>query len=46
MNQEGKRLVIQVVRFGLPLTVFTVTASRNFGYRPETTLKYEEDQSS
>ena len=48
MNQDANRLIIQVVRFGLPLTVlvFYVTASRNFGYTPEATficLRYAGD---
>jgi hypothetical protein len=40
MDQDPNRLIIQIVRYGLPLTVlvFYLTASRSFEYAPESTF--------
>ncbi|MGB2957870.1 MAG: hypothetical protein WBD30_03190 [Bacteroidota bacterium] len=42
MNQDANKLVLQIVRYGLPLTVliFYVTASRSIAYAPESTYVY------
>jgi len=39
MSQDANRLVLQIVRYGLPLTVlvFYMTASRSIAYAPEST---------
>ena len=40
MDQDPNRLILQIVRYGLPLTVlvFYLTASRSFEYAPESTF--------
>jgi len=42
MGQDANRLVLQIVRYGLPLTIliFYVTASQSIEYAPESTFEH------